>query len=183
LWLGVEKIEGIISQNKNWMVMKRIVTVLFFVWSVGGSLQAQQNLPKQTLPFDIESFFNFDTFMEDIQKQLGETGDIWSQFFNPALVDTTIQYLHEFNIGGSADSILQQFKLHFNMNDQFGFGNIFDQLFQDFNFNQEFFTFPLLQQTLPNLADPNDPNITPPAPPTQPQNVQPKPTDKNVIRI
>ncbi len=175
--------------------MKRVLysMVLLVCFSlITSSLFAQnstiptQKSPQLTdttfaLPFDLEEFFNFDNFMFDLQKEMDATKDIWSQFLNPLLVDSMVNQLHSFDIGGSVDTILQKFKLGIEQNGDMGIGNLLNEFFDGFDLNGSFSPFSIPPQ-LP--LDSSEWKVVPQIPPTNPQN-QPttpsKPTKAKVI--
>jgi hypothetical protein len=159
--------------------------VLIVGWALFGftSLQAQQNQAKPSQPFSIEEFFNFDHFFKDFEEQMKANQDVWIQLFDPKLMDSTFQQLQQFNFGGSADSMMQQFNFQFDGSDEMGFGNFLEQIFKEFDMNNNFFSTPPAAPPIPP-NDPKEQNKVPPLQPNAPeQPIKSKPAENTVIRI
>jgi hypothetical protein len=147
------------------------------------SLAAQQKQSKPTQPFSIEEFFNFDHFFKDFEAQMKANEEVWIQLFDPKLMDSTFQQLQQFNFGGSADSMMQQFNFQLEGSDEMGLGNFLEQIFKEFDMNNNFFSTPPAAPSIPP-NDPKEPNKVPPTPPNAPeQPIKIKPAENTVIRI
>ncbi|MCB0501457.1 MAG: hypothetical protein KDD32_02145 [Bacteroidetes bacterium] len=114
---------------KNWLVILMAVIGLNV-----HSVNAQSSTPTpQPFSFNLNDLFNtdFDEIFQQLEEQMETTKDIWQQFIQPGVMDSTMQQFKSFNFGGSIDTIFNQLNLQFN--DMGDISTIIDQFMQQFN--------------------------------------------------
>lgn len=167
-----------------------IATLLVSLSLHTNSLKAQNTTPQTSpksvqpttpaLPFDLDEFFNFDNFMQDLQTEMEATRSIWSQFLDPLLMDSMVNQLGDFDIGGSVDTIIQKFQLGIEQNGDMGIGNLLEQFMQGFDLDNFLTPNSTMPKSLDDI-DTDDWKVVPQVPPATPQSqpVKPKTNDKN----
>ncbi|MEZ5009865.1 MAG: hypothetical protein R2753_17075 [Chitinophagales bacterium] len=133
-----------------------LMVTVFCLNSVSINAQTQQQ-PTNPSFFNLDELLNmdFNELFQQLEGEMESTRSIWEQYVNPEMMDSTMQQLKSFNLGGSFDTIFNQLNLQFN--DMGGISNIIDQFMNQFNNGNSlpFFRLdepPMLEE--PSIIDP-----------------------------